>query len=109
MKLKKVYISGPISGHDIEERRAEFKKVQVALANDGYDTFNPMENGLPQTATTNEHMRADIKALVDCDVIYLMKKWNHSAGCWTEFCVATSCGLEVMFEERPNIKPILFQ
>ena len=105
--MKKVYISGPISGYDIEERRAEFSRVKHILEKKNYKVFNPMENGLDQDATTSEHMRADIRALVDCDTIYFMKRWNHSAGCQTEFLVATACGLEVMFEVCDAIPAVL--
>jgi hypothetical protein len=95
----KVYISGPISGHDYEERKKEFKRVQEMLEANGFETFNPMENGLPKDATTQQHMKADLKALLDCDAIYMMRKWNHTAGCWTEFSNATAIGLEFMFEK----------
>ena len=95
---KKIYISGPISGHDIEERKADFARIKEYLGKLGYVVFNPMENGLPPTATTAEHMKTDIEALLKCDCIYMMKRWNHSAGCQTEFLVATAIGLEVIFE-----------
>ena len=59
---KKIYISGPISGHDIEERKADFARIKEYLGKLGYVVFNPMENGLPPTATTAEHMKTDIEA-----------------------------------------------
>ena len=105
--MNRIYISGPISGHDIEERRATFARVKASLEQQGYEVFNPMETGLPETATTNEHMRADFRALVECDAIYMMNRWNHSAGCVKEFLVATACGMEITFEtkgENVNIK-----
>jgi len=95
----RVYISGPISGKDYEERKKEFKRVQQMLENNGFETFNPMENGVPKDASTSKHMRADLKQLPDCDAIYFMIGWNHSAGCWTEFNNAAACGLEFMFEK----------
>ena len=106
MKKKRVYISGPISGLEIHERRAEFQRVEYYLISLGYEVFNPLCNGLSQDAPTSEHMKADIKALLDCDAIYMMNRWNHSAGCQTEFLVATACGLTVMFEafaDKPGI------
>lgn len=96
--MKKVYISGPISGHNYEERKADFARIQEYLEKLGYEVFNPMANGLPPESTTAEHMKVDIKALLECDCIYMMKKWNHSAGCQTELLVATAIGLEFIFE-----------
>ena len=95
---KLVYISGPISHHSTEERRKAFKTIQNYLEAKGYDTVNPMENGLPADAPTHEHMRRDIELLMNCDLIYMMRFWTHSKGCKVEFDVATSIGLPVIFE-----------
>jgi hypothetical protein len=97
--MKRIYISGPISGHNIEERRKVFKMVQIFLEAQGYEPVNPMENGLPDEATTHEHMKRDIELLMTCDYIYMMRRWTHSKGCKVEFDVATAIGLTVFFEE----------
>lgn len=104
MKKPRIYISGPISGHDLEERRKTFKETQLMLEAQGWDVFNPMENGLPAEATTRQHMHRDLAELTREDegrftAIYMMKKWLHSAGCKLEFDVATSIGLTVYFAE----------
>ncbi len=107
MNRKRVYISGPISGYDLEERRREFERVADMLVAKGYRIFNPMENGLPEDATTHEHMRRDLAELTNeenpFDAIFMMTKWTHSAGCKLEFYVATSIGLAVMFEEAQTV------
>lgn len=99
----RIYISGPISGHDIEERRKAFKEVQKKFEDNGWTVFNPMENGLPPESTTHEHMHRDLAVLTNEEIpfeaIYMMKKWTHSAGCYLEFRVATAIGLAVYFEE----------
>lgn len=94
---KKIYISGPISGYDIEERRETFAMAKKFLEMDGYEVFNPLENGLPSDADTHQHMRADLKMLVQCDEIFLLSKWNHSAGCFVEFVVAVAIGCKLQF------------
>lgn len=100
---KRIYISGPISGHNIEERRKAFKEIQSQLEVQGYDPVNPMENGLPAEATTHEHMKRDIDLLMTCDYIYMMRRWTHSKGCKVEFDVATAIGLPVLFEESGEL------
>lgn len=99
----RIYISGPISGHNLEERRKAFKEVQSMLECQGYDVINPMENGLPAEATTHEHMKRDIELIMTCDYIYMMRRWTHSKGCKVEFDVATAIGLPVFFEESGEI------
>lgn len=100
---RRVYISGPISGHNLEERRASFKKIQNLLEAQDYQPINPMENGLPAEATTHEHMKRDIELLMTCDMIYMMRRWTHSKGCKVEFDVAAAIGLPVLFEESGEI------
>ena len=100
---KRIYISGPISGHDIQERRAEFQRVEYQLIYQGFEPVNPMCNGLPEEATTREHMKRDIELLLTCDYIYMMRRWTHSKGCKVEFDVATAIGLPVLFEEASEL------
>lgn len=103
MEKDLIYISGPISGRDLTERRETFAATAAKLQALGYDVCNPMENGLPENATTNQHMRRDIEMLMCCDTIYMMKGWTHSKGCQVELEVATAIGLPVMFEEFNSI------
>lgn len=102
---RKIYISGPISRYKVEERVKTFSQAKEMLETAGYEVFNPFENGLPQTASTHEHMRADIKMLLECDEIFLLDKWNHSAGCFVEFAVAVSIGCSVIFSETKDQTP----
>ena len=101
--MSRIYISGPISGHNLEERKKAFKDIQEHLSAQGYNVVNPMENGLPEEATTHEHMKRDIELLMTCDCIYMMRRWTHSKGCKVEFDVATAIGMPVFFEESGDI------
>lgn len=96
---KRIYLSGPISGHDIEERKNAFARASVLTEALGFEPVNPMENGLPEDASTHQHMKRDFEMLLTCDVILMMEKWTHSAGCKVEFDVATSIGIPVIFED----------
>ena len=109
----RVYISGPISGHDLEERRKAFCEVEEKLIKQGIKPFNPMKNGLPAEATTHQHMHRDLSELTNEDHpytgIYMMKGWLHSAGCKLEFDVATACGMNVYFEQETTTGPIYYR
>lgn len=104
MEKKRIYISGPISGKDPEERRNAFKRAEEKLKTLGFRVFNPMENGLPADSTTHQHMRRDLNTLTNeedpFDYIFMMERWTHSAGCWKEFEAAISCGIAVIFGEN---------
>ena len=104
MSKKKVYISLPISGYDLDERKETALAMEVKLRRRGYDVFNPLGDNFQPGLTTNEYMKLDLKALLDCDVIMFMYGWNRSAGCHTELCVAMACGMDVMFEGISDIK-----
>lgn len=69
----KVYISGPITGLQYEEVEKAFNEAEIRLKEHGYEVVNPLNNGLPRESTWKEHMRADLKLLLDCDAIYLLK------------------------------------
>lgn len=102
MMKPKIYISGPISGCDLEERRAAFEMVEERLQ-EHFEVFNPMKNGVPAEADTRRHMHRDLAELTREDepylYIYMMERWTHSAGCRLEFEVATAIGITVIFEE----------
>ena len=70
---KKVYISGAIAHYDLEERKAAFGNAERFLALKGYNPVNPFKNGLPDEAHWREHMRADIRLLLDCNFIYMLQ------------------------------------
>lgn len=103
-KPKTIYLSAPISGYNIDERRETFERVENKLKKLGYNVLSPMKNGLSQNEPTSHHMKRDIIMLLQSDAIFMMKNWNRSAGCLTELHVATACGLEVWFEGLSELK-----
>lgn len=100
MKMnKKIYISGAIAHCDMDERKAAFKAAEERLKTKGYNPINPFNNGLPQPGDWRQHMKVDIGLLLQCDYIYMLKDWWVSKGAKLELDVATSCGIEPVFEE----------
>lgn len=99
---KKIYISGPISGHDIEERRAAFAAVESMLREEGLEVVNPLNVAFPEDCTHEQYMRVDIALLIGCDYIYLMEGWMESYGCVAEMHVAKSAGIKVLHNEEES-------
>lgn len=102
-----VYISGPIDKND--DWRRDFDLAYARLKAEGYGVVhNPREIGdgvdlaftvLGRKPDYAEYMRADLKMLLKCDTIYMLKGWEGSAGARTELSVAQACKMRVIFEE----------
>ena len=101
---QRVYLSGPISGYDYEERRITFGLWDTIMRAHGFEPVNPMENGVPKDAPSEEHMRVDLMMLLKCDCIMMLKGWERSLGARVEHEVALSCGMRVMNEWDPSMR-----
>lgn len=94
----KIYISGKITGHPIEVAEHLFKEAEAQLLSEGHEVINPMTIPHDHDKTWLSYMRADIKALVDCDAIYMLRNWTESKGACTEFNLAHDLGLKIIEE-----------
>lgn len=98
-KPVKVYISGPISGGNLKKREKAFDEAAVSLIVQGYKPVSPFANGLPADASYGDHMRADLKMMLDCDAIYMLRGWSSSRGAVIEKKVAAACGMTILYQE----------
>ncbi|MGN1230165.1 MAG: DUF4406 domain-containing protein, partial [Prevotella sp.] len=97
-KKQKIYLSGPIGDNpDMNEVTARFGAYQAYFEKQGFEVVNPLNNGLKADASRIAHMKADIRLLLDCDVIHLQPGWKSSDGCWCEKIVASQCGIVASF------------
>lgn len=90
----KVYISAPIAGYNLEERKKYFADMSERLMVYGYIPVNPMENGLPSSADEKAHLRKDFKMLLECDFILMCGDWRNSRGCQKESSLSLWVGIE---------------
>ena len=93
---RKAYISGPITG--VKNAKERFKVAVDELIDMGFEPINPFDNGLADDAGWKNHMAADLRMLMDCDMIYMMEGWNASTGARIEFDMAVEMGFEVLFQ-----------
>ena len=89
-----IYICGPMTGLP-EKNYPAFNKAAQALRKLGYEVRCPTENGLPNTATWGEHMRADIAMLLQCTHVVKLKGSSASKGARIELSVARGLGMPV--------------
>lgn len=100
-KYKKIYISLPITGFDIAERRKTAQHLKLYLMEiypnseiiTPFDLYPPTDNDHPYSF----YMGKCIECLIDCDAIFLHSNWQLSKGCMTEFEVARIYGIEMKF------------
>lgn len=95
--MKRIYISGKISGIEIEAVEI-FEKAERHLKDANFDVVNPMKLNQDHNKTWHDYMREDVKALCDCDSIYMLENWKDSKGAIIEHTIAMYLGLDVYYE-----------
>ena len=95
----KVYISGQITGLNIDEVKERFERAEVRLKDKGLIPINPLKNGLPLDSPWKDHMVRDIEILMDCQAILMLDNWPKSTGARIEKNIAEELGL-IVFNEK---------
>ena len=95
--MKRIYIAGPMSGHENLNFQA-FHAAAAKLRAAGHDVVNPAEINPDPLMEWKLCMRTDIAYLVTCDTIYLLQGWHNSRGANIEYTLARSLEMDVMFE-----------
>ena len=96
--MPKVYLSGPMTGLP-ELNFPAFCAEADRLRGLGYDVVNPAEINPDAAMPWDQCMRADIKALCDCDMIALLPGWETSKGAHLELHIAHRIGIAVKMVE----------
>ena len=102
--MRKIYISGAITGVDPDVCRSAFEIAEKDLKKQGFVPVNPLNNGLPDTATYDEHMTRDLEMLSECQGIYMLDGWERSKGCKIEFNFAIAHRIPIAFEAEKEKK-----
>jgi hypothetical protein len=98
---KTVYISGPMTGLP-DLNFPAFHAAAQQLRGLGLNAVNPAEINPDNGMSWEACMRADIKALCDCDAIALLPGWERSKGAHLELHIAHRLNLDVVYTDRPN-------
>ena len=91
----RVYISGPMTGLP-DLNFPAFHAAAARLRNAGLDAVNPAELNPDPDTDWQDCMRADIKALCDCDILTLLPGWQDSKGAHLELQLAHRLGLRIL-------------
>lgn len=94
----KIYISGKITGIE-KEAPALFKAAEKKLKSKGYEVVNPMTITHEHDKSWQSYMKEDVKAMCDCDEIFMLKNWTDSKGAIIEWNIANFLGLKINYEK----------
>ena len=92
-----VYISGPMTGI-AKLNYPAFEAAAEKLRAKGATVISPHEIVPPGLGpwSWQDHMRADLAALLTCEAVYMLKGWETSRGAQLEKTVAEAIGLPVV-------------
>lgn len=84
----KIYVSLPITGHDIEHAKARAAIIKQFLSNEWNEVTTPFDVCPDVDKPYSYYMGRDIEALLECDAIFMANGWQHSKGCTLEYNAA---------------------
>lgn len=100
--MRKIYISGAISGLEEHATRKRFREAQERWQRMDFPVINPFDlydqAKIYESISWGKMMRLDLKALETCHIIYMLKGWETSPGARIEREFAMKLGLEVKYE-----------
>lgn len=98
-KRNKIYISGKISG--IENYAIHlFGKAEKEIECMNFEIVNPMKLPDNHDKTWRSYMNVCIRALVECDTIYMLTNYQDSRGAQVELKLALALGINVIFQKE---------
>ena len=91
-----VYISGKVTGLDIEIAKQSFEEAETKLIELGYVVINPLKLPNNHDKKWESYMRVCIINLALCDAIYMLDGWENSKGANLEYYLAYELKIKVL-------------
>lgn len=95
----KAYISGRITGLELQEAEANFENASNLIESIGMVAVNPLV-GADQSKTWEQHMVRDIEMLMGCDAILMLNDWHESRGARIEKYIAEERGMLILYQSN---------
>lgn len=93
--MKRIYLAGPMTGTP-DNNYPGFAEAAARLRAFGYTVVSPHE--LHGGDTNREwiwYLRRDLRAMLDCDTIVMLRGWRNSRGAVLERHVAAETGMRI--------------
>ncbi|MDR5887525.1 DUF4406 domain-containing protein [Vreelandella janggokensis] len=98
--MKRIYISGPMTGLPGLNFGA-FHLTAHQLRALGYEVVNPAEKqSETEELSWEEYLRQDLRQMLTCDTIALLPGWQASKGAHLELHVAHRVGMQIVDVEQ---------
>jgi hypothetical protein len=105
------YLAGPMKGHPCHNYPA-FEKAVWRLREEGHTIISPHEINAPmafktieeRNALASECLKKDIMALLICNRVMVLPKWEASAGVRLELHIAQMLGMEIVYLSEEYIQ-----
>ena len=94
---ERVYISGAVTGKPRQKTRRKFGQAERYIKALGYCPVNPLKNGLPKSATWEQHMEIDFALLAMSERVLMLPDWEDSRGARRELKEAVKLGKKITF------------
>ena len=99
--MKKIYISGKISGIEKQARKL-FAEAENELKAKGFEPVNPMIISHNHDKNWRSFIKEDVKALCGCDAIFMLNNWRDSKGATIELSIANYLELDVIHQHSSD-------
>lgn len=103
--MKKVYISGKISGLHMDDVTRKFDQAEKMMIAMGFEPMNPLHL-VPYHPDTKweTYMAKDLMELQKCNIIYLLHDWEDSQGARLEHEMSKILNLEIWYAKSVHWK-----
>lgn len=96
----RIYVSLPITGYDLGERKARALELKRRLEREGHEAVTPFDLDWEEGRDYAHYMGRDIEALLRCDAAYLDKGWEESKGCRLEYWAARIFERGIIYQDN---------
>lgn len=94
-----IYISGKISGME-EQAKAIFDDAEKKLKEKGYAVLNPMKLPHEHDKSWVSYMVECIRAMAQCDSIFMLSNWHESRGARVEHEIALRKRMRIFYQSE---------
>lgn len=103
-----VFISIPVTGHDMRMVSEHASRVKAFLAKKFVKIYNPLETSTLPGKTERERAEEGMNIIDLCDAVFMCKGWERSRGCLTQHKYAKILGREIIYEQPEDESEMMF-
>ena len=96
----KVYISGKVTGLDLEQAKENFRKAEEKLNGQGHATMSPAALFGNKGFEHSDYMHICYAMIDVCDALFLQANWQDSKGARMERSYALEWRKEIIYEDE---------